>query len=508
MKKSELMSKQKLGLLLFLLPCFFLDGVRVLIKIPTRSRPLKFFTVLDDYIQKLSGKHEVQFLISCDSDDTTMNNEGVVENFSHYKNLAVFYSNGKGKIEAVNRDINKYLGWFDVLIVGSDDMVPIQQNYDDIIAQKMAEAFPDYDGILNFFDGHCGDELSTLPILGKRYYERFQYVYQPEYLSVCCDLELTLVSKLLGKYKFYTIQLFDHQHPAWGKAKNDELYKINDSQKFFVHDKNLLRERFAHNFGLNFDEIKQEALPTSLDLFGTWNPNDVEWTILICTLEERKEKFAALLNELLDQIEKNRLHSKVEVKFFLDNKEHRVGYKRNKLLYQAAGKYVCFIDDDDWVSEDYIAMIHRKLQENKDCVQLKGIITFSGKNKKLFIHSQKYQSYFEKNSIYYRPPNHLNPIKREIVQLFKFPVQNFAEDSDFAMQICESNLIKSEAAVDKPYYFYRYDSATSVAVPDIKKPVSKKRVRKRRGKNYLSRKNDNRKMKKRREERNDKKICK
>ena len=48
---------------------------KLIIKFPTRNRPEKFKQVLQLYIDGLSNKHEVKFVITMDNDDLSMNNE-------------------------------------------------------------------------------------------------------------------------------------------------------------------------------------------------------------------------------------------------------------------------------------------------------------------------------------------------------------------------------------------------------------------------------------------------
>lgn len=139
---------------------------------------------------------------------------------------------------------------------------------------------------------------------------------------------------------------------------------------------------------------------------------DLKLSILIPTLEKRKTVFNKLYNKLIDQIEKFNLKNNVEIVVSCDNGQKPTGQKRNELLQKSNGLYTCFLDDDDDVSNDYIKLIYDATLKDPDCISLTGIITFDGKNPKKFIHSIKYDSYFEKNNIYYRPPNHLNPIKR------------------------------------------------------------------------------------------------
>lgn len=198
----------------------------------------------------------------------------------------------------------------------------------------------------------------------------------------------------------------------------------------------------ANFFGINKNTLKKNY------------PKD--WSILICTLEERKEQFKRIYTKLQNQIKANKLEDKVEILYFCDNREFSVGHKRNVLLKESKGLYVCFIDDDDNVHDQYIEIIHDKLKNNPDCVSLWGIYTVNHKNPRLFTHSIKYKTYFESNNIFYRPPNHLNPIRRSIAIQFPFPEISYGEDTNWAMQIARSGLIKTEEEIQTPYYFYEY----------------------------------------------------
>jgi len=182
------------------------------------------------------------------------------------------------------------------------------------------------------------------------------------------------------------------------------------------------------------------------------------WSILICTIEERKESFDKLYKKLQDQINNSNFADAIEILFFSDNRVKSIGFKRNTLIQQSTGEYVCFIDDDDGVHDRYVQMIYEKLLQKPDCVSLAGIITTNGQNPEKFVHSIKYNNkYCHENGIYYRPPNHLNPIKKSIAQQFLFPENNFGEDMDWTLQVARSGLLKVEAVIDEPYYFYYYN---------------------------------------------------
>ena len=181
----------------------------------------------------------------------------------------------------------------------------------------------------------------------------------------------------------------------------------------------------------------------------------IMWSILICALQERVRACNFLLQKLRGQITKVNLASEIEVIKFCDNRERTVGTKRNQLVEKARGKYISFIDDDDDISDDYIRLLYQGLKQDLDCVSLVGLITTNGKNSQRFVHSIQYKEYTKQNGVYYRPPNHLNVTKRDLVINFKFPEKNFSEDFDWSMAISRAGVLKTEARITKPYYFYR-----------------------------------------------------
>jgi glycosyltransferase involved in cell wall biosynthesis len=180
------------------------------------------------------------------------------------------------------------------------------------------------------------------------------------------------------------------------------------------------------------------------------------FSILIPTLEGRRERFDLLYQKLSKQIAENSLSGEVEVAYFLDNMEHSVGFKRNKLIERAKGKFVAFVDDDDDISDDYVHLICNAIKKNPDidCIGIKGIITFRGKDPRIFVHSLQYKQYFSRGSMYFRPPYHLNPVKREIATKYMFEDISYSEDIDWAMRICRAGALKKEFFIDTVIYFY------------------------------------------------------
>ncbi|NPV13127.1 MAG: hypothetical protein HPY57_15275 [Ignavibacteria bacterium] len=222
--------------------------MKLLIKFPTRGRVDRFFNVLDRYYAFLDDEDNTEFCISIDIDDKTMNNQKVIDRLSTYKNLKYYVGNNKNKIEAVNADIDKCQ--FDIVLLASDDMIPQLKGYDNIIRENMKKYYPDTDGVLWFFDGNRKD-LNTLSIMGKKYFDRFGYLYKPGYKSFYCDNEFMLVAEKLGKQTYIDICIIKHEHPDIPKYRDkmDLLYAIN--HKYYPEDYQFFMQRKQRNFDIH-----------------------------------------------------------------------------------------------------------------------------------------------------------------------------------------------------------------------------------------------------------------
>jgi hypothetical protein len=60
------------------------------------------------------------------------------------------------------------------------------------------------------------------------------------------DNEATEVAKTRNEYKFVNERIFEHQHPAWGKAVADDL--LRESEGHYHEDKITYDRRKAMGF--------------------------------------------------------------------------------------------------------------------------------------------------------------------------------------------------------------------------------------------------------------------
>lgn len=182
-------------------------------------------------------------------------------------------------------------------------------------------------------------------------------------------------------------------------------------------------------------------------------------SILIPTLSSRSEQCLSLVDRLLDQVERGNYIGLAEVVTLYDNGEKTIGTKRNELIQMAKGKYVCFVDDDDDITSNYIDLLMEGIAHDVDCCSLRGVITWNGEQPEVFEHSIKYDAYKTNDTgypKYERYPNHLNCIKKSIANDFKYPEINHGEDTDWATQVFQSGRIKTEHYIDAVLYHYKF----------------------------------------------------
>ena len=189
--------------------------------------------------------------MTLDEDDITMNNESVIKKLNSYPNMNYIFGDSDSKISAVNRDLTEFKEDWDILVLLSDDMVPVHLGFDEIIRSCFNKYFPDFDGVTWFNDGFQKNKLNTLCILGKKYYKRFNYIYHPSYKSLFCDNEFTYVANALGKQKYFDTIIIEHRHFSIGNNRNryDQLYIRNDS--LMNLDGQNFKLRSQKNFDLN-----------------------------------------------------------------------------------------------------------------------------------------------------------------------------------------------------------------------------------------------------------------
>lgn len=190
-------------------------------------------------------------------------------------------------------------------------------------------------------------------------------------------------------------------------------------------------------------------------------------SILMPTIPERYEMFHKLKLKLEDQIRKtNSVHpvlGGVEV-IVDDSKKFKeggldIGSKRQALLDRATGLYVCFLDDDESISPDYVESLLRLCYKRPD------VCTFSNISKldnfwcvvKMSIKYNENQQAFP--GIVLRKPWHICPVLRVHAIKVKFPVSNYGEDWVWFEKVLE--YCNSEATTSAILHQYNHSIKVS-----------------------------------------------
>jgi hypothetical protein len=219
---------------------------KLLIQISSRSNPGGLFHALNQYYRNFSGTVAYHFLVTLDENDLVMNTPSMREKLEAYPNLSYYFGPWNSPIHAKNRDIEKHPN-FDILLLGRDDTIEITAFFDRLIADIMQKSFSAYDGVLTV-KNDTETKHSIIPIIGKKYYERFGFVYYPGYQSEYHDEDLKSVAKLLHKFRETT-------------AVSVTTSPSKEHNIFQDEDRELFNQRRETNYHIKPEWIQEAVVP-------------------------------------------------------------------------------------------------------------------------------------------------------------------------------------------------------------------------------------------------------
>lgn len=189
-------------------------------------------------------------------------------------------------------------------------------------------------------------------------------------------------------------------------------------------------------------------------------------TICILSLQERLDRLQSLLKEITYN---NPSNDQVEILWLGDNFTNSVGEKRNKLLKQAQGEYVAFVDDDDKLSPDYLVKILEATQNNPPVITFLVQWYYSGKKDRMQVYSTavkqrvldpELRRVFNQ-SVIVTPPNHLCAWRRELALAVPYLNKNKGEDHAWSEQMAVKFPELNAYHIPEVLYHYYYDKAVT-----------------------------------------------
>ena len=202
--------------------------------------------------------------------------------------------------------------------------------------------------------------------------------------------------------------------------------------------------------------------------------NYIKLSVLMLSIPSRNNQMIGLFNKLQAQVDFLSERQSVELLVLMDNFSKSIADKRNDLLRASRGEYVAFIDDDDDVSENYIAELIGAIDSGNspDCITFKQhclidgdamMVTFGIGNP----HGEMVRGHSGSLMNIKRPPYHMCLWRRELALSEQFnPVYGkngqSTEDIDWLLRLYPKT--KTEIHVDAVLHHYIYNSKTTASL--------------------------------------------
>lgn len=190
-------------------------------------------------------------------------------------------------------------------------------------------------------------------------------------------------------------------------------------------------------------------------------------SILIPTTPDRDYLFYPLYDELNRQIhDLHKVHEMLgKVEILVDSSRRflegglSIGKKREALVNRANGKYLCFLDSDEWIAPNYVETLVRLCNRNKD------VVTFRNLTKNDFYWTIVDMSLEFSNQeatpdgIVNRKPWHISPVRSVFAKMYEFTDTNYGEDWSWMEKVLKH--CETEAKTNQILHTYNHSSKVS-----------------------------------------------
>lgn len=179
-------------------------------------------------------------------------------------------------------------------------------------------------------------------------------------------------------------------------------------------------------------------------------------SILTPTIPGRESQLRALQQKIEAQST-----GVVEHLVFCDNRMRSIGAKRQALVDAARGEYIAFCDDDDDISDDYVAELLKAAQYGAGVITFHQRAIYNGQESEVHFRLGQGDWQFMPGGITRRDAWHVCAWRRIAVAGCLFDESNYGEDLYWCRQA--RNRAKSSYHIPLVLHTYRHDKTTTAA---------------------------------------------
>lgn len=172
-----------------------------------------------------------------------------------------------------------------------------------------------------------------------------------------------------------------------------------------------------------------------------------------------------LWSKIQAQVDALQREGAVELLVFLDNRQRTIGEKRDALVQMSRGRFVAFCDDDDDVSDDYVATlagIAEAAPEQASVITFEQRVVVNGVESVCSFSLRHPNEPFAVPR-FRRSAWHVCAWRGSMARRVRFPASNYGEDWAWARHLVLE--ATGEIHVDRVLHAYRYDDKVSEAPP-------------------------------------------
>lgn len=202
--------------------CHFIRaGAKISLLHATRGRPAMAWKTRMEWMRSADNPDAVEHIFAIDSDDP--------ESFPLLNTRSVFVPQSGGSVAAWNAAAEQSQG--QVMVQLSDDF-RCSQGWDTAILTAIGDTSKA--AVLAVSDGGRNDDLLCMAILTRKRYQDQGFLFHPAFFSVYSDNWFTDCAYRDGAVIDAKHLLFEHVHPAFGKAASDPTYERGNSNEAYA----------------------------------------------------------------------------------------------------------------------------------------------------------------------------------------------------------------------------------------------------------------------------------